>query len=163
MGSFARLLFLFCFSFQFLVGQEAKVERIVFKGLKKSKETYLKKLLTQKAETPYHKKKIATDLIRLQREPAVSYAQAQVDTLSSGNLIVTYRIEENKTLIPAVDVWQTVNQAIAFHLGVTDYNFLGKGYTLGGFYRQNNYPGFGIILENNNFIKATNELKFIGQ
>ena len=48
-------------------------------------------------------------------------------------------------------------------MGVTDYNFSGRGYTVGGFFRQNNFPGFGLILENNNFMSAKTELKVLAQ
>ena len=148
---------------QFIIGQTLHVERIHVKGLKKTKEAYLKKLLTQKSKAIFQEENIANDLVLLQREPAVSHARVEIDTLSTGHLELTYHIEENKTFIPAIDLWQTVNNAFAYHLGVTEYNVLGKGYTLGGFYRQNNYPGFGVIIENNNFLNAANELKFIGQ
>ena len=67
------------------------------------------------------------DLIVLLREPAVSHAYISLDSLVGGGLRLNYHIEENKTLIPAVDLWQTVNGAFAYHLGITDYNFTGKG------------------------------------
>ena len=148
---------------QLIIGQGLTVERIHLQGLKKSKEAYLKKLLAQKSKAIFLEENIANDLVLLQREPAVSHARIEIDTLSTGHLELTYHIEENKTFIPAIDLWQTVNNAFAYHVGVTEYNVLGKGYTLGGFYRQNNYPGFGVIIENNNFLNAANELKFIGQ
>ena len=46
---------------------------------------------------------------------------------------------------------------------MNDYNFLGQGYTLGGFYRKNIYAGYGLLIENNNFLHWSNELKFIAQ
>ncbi len=103
------------------------------------------------------------DLLVLQREPAVSHAYHSLDSLANGNLLLRFHIEENSTLIPAVDLWQTVNNSFAYHLGVTDYNFSGRGYTVGGFYRQNNFPGFGLLLENNNFLTAETELKLLVQ
>ena len=54
-------------------------------------------------------------------------------------------------------------QRLLITSSVQNSNVLGKGYILGGFNRQNNYPGFGVIIENNNFLNAANELKFIGQ
>ena len=145
------------------LAQEKSLTQIEFKGLKKSKPRYLKDLLTQKKDQPYDSIRVKNDLIVLLREPAVSHAYASLDTLSNGHYQLSYYIEENKTLIPAVDLWQTVNNAFAYHLGITDYNFSGRSYTVGGFFRQNNFLGFGLILENNNFMSSQNELKLLAQ
>ena len=164
MGFSTRLycFLLFCFPL-FCLAQEVRVQHISFEGLKKSKATYLQKLLTQKEDHPFSSSKIDDDLILLLREPAVSHVYTTVNTLTSEQLNLIYHIEENKTLIPAVDFWQSVNNAFAYHLGLTDYNFIGKGYTVGAFYRQNNFPGFGVIFENNNFMSAATELKILAQ
>ena len=119
--------------------------------------------MTQKKDQPYDSIKVKNDLILLLREPAVSHAYISQDTLANGHYRLNYHIEENKTLIPAVDLWQSVNNPFAYHLGLTDYNLSGRGYTVGGFFRQNNFPGFGLILENNNFMSAKTELKFLAQ
>ena len=157
-----KLLILLLFCWEGLA-QERQLSHIHFKGLKKSKPQYLKRLLTQKKDQPYDSIKVKNDLILLLREPAVSHAYTSLDTLAGGHYRLNYHIEENKTLIPAVDLWQTVNNAFAYHLGLTDYNFSGRGYTVGGFFRQNNFPGFGLILENNNFMSAKTELKVLAQ
>lgn len=68
------------------------------------------------------------NLIRIIREPAVSHAYYTIDTIPDNQLKLNYHIEENKTLIPAVDVWSTLDGAVAYHIGVNDHNFLGKGY-----------------------------------
>lgn len=157
-----KLLFLLLFCWQGLA-QETQQTAIHFIGLEKSKPQYLKRLLTQKEDQPYDSIKVKNDLILLLREPAVSHAYISLDTLADGHYRLNYHIEENKTLIPAVDLWKTVNNAFAYHLGLTDYNFSGRGYTVGGFFRQNNFPGFGLIIENNNFMSAKTELKFLAQ
>ena len=155
-------LFLLLLCWQGIVQEQTQVH-IDFNGLKKSKPQYLKRLLTQKKGQAYDSIKVKNDLIVLLREPAVSHAYTTLDTLSEGRYRLSYHIEENKTLIPAVDLWQTVNSAFAYHLGLTDYNFTGRGYTVGGFFRQNNFPGFGLIIENNNFMSAKTELKLLAQ
>lgn len=155
------ICFLFCSCIGFT--QEARVKSIHFEGLKKSKPSYLMQLIKQQEGESYSAERVKRDLLVLLREPAVSHAYHSLDSLANGELLLRFHIEENSTLIPAVDLWQTVNNSFAYHLGVTDYNFLGKGYTLGGFYRQNNFPGFGIILENNNFYNPQTELKLIAQ
>ena len=102
-------------------------------------------------------------ILRIIREPAVSHANYHKSSSASETVDITLFIEENKTLIPAVDVWTTLDQKVAFHLGVNDYNFLGQGISLGAFYRENIFPGFGIRFENNNFLHWSNELKFTAQ
>lgn len=116
--------------------QEIKLTSVEFAGIEKSKVNYLKKLVSQKSGDIFNQAKVDNDLIVLIREPAVSHAFTILDTLTPGQYRLTYHLEENKTLIPAVDLWQGVNKTFAYHLGVTEYNFLGKGYILGGFYRK---------------------------
>ena len=46
---------------------------------------------------------------------------------------MVFHIEEYFTLILAVDLCTTVEDQFAYHLGINDYNFLGRGYTAGFF------------------------------
>ncbi len=143
--------------------QEKGIESITFSGVKKSKESYLKKLLSFAENSALDSLTLADDMIRLIREPAISHAYYSIANSTNEKVQLTIHVEENKTLIPAVDLWQTLENQLGYHLGITDHNFLGKGYTIGGFYRQNNFSGYGFIFENNNFISAKYELKFIAQ
>lgn len=138
-----KLLFLFLFCWQALA-QETQQTAIHFIGLEKNKLQYLKRLLTQKKDQPYDSIKVKNDLILLLREPAVSHAYISLDTLADGHYRLNYHIEENKTLIPAVDLWQTVNNTFAYHLGLTDYNFSGRGYTVAVFFVKITSPALGL-------------------
>ncbi len=155
------LLFFLCFTIT--KAQEYHIESIAIKGLKKSKESYIKKLLSVNRNSPIDSLILAEDMIRLIREPAISHAYYTLKEDGNKSAQLTIHIEENKTFIPALDLWQTLEQQLAYHLGATDHNFFGRGYTIGAFYRRNNFSGYGFILENNNFIKANQELKFIAQ
>ena len=146
-----------------MLAQEQKVNNVRFDGTNKTKVTYLEKLLTITSGQVFDQAQLEEDVLRIIREPAVSHAYYSTTMKASGTVDITLHIEENKTLIPAVNVWPTLDQNLAFHLGLNDYNFLGRGYTLGGFYRKNIYPGYGLIVENNNFLHWSNELKFIAQ
>ena len=158
-----RLAVIFCFCGSFLLAQNPSVNRISFEGNKKTKAAYLKRLLTLQAGDALDTLQLKEDILRILREPAVSHAYYNTSSSTSGTVDITLFIEENKTLIPAVDVWTTLDQKVAFHLGINDYNFLGQGLSLGAFYRKNIFPGFGIRFENNNFLHWSNELKFIAQ
>jgi outer membrane protein assembly factor BamA len=136
-------------------GQQKRIDSIAVYGLKKSKTTYIQKLIFTSKNDPLDTLKINEDLIRLIREPAVSHAYYSLDTLANEQVKLNYHIEENKTLIPAVDVWSTLEGAVAYHIGVNDHNFLGRGYKAGAFYRRNNRTRFGVLFSNPNFIDYT--------
>lgn len=158
-----RLAVIFCLWGSLLLSQNPSVDRISFQGNKKTKAAYLKRLLTLQAGDALDSLQLNEDILRIIREPAVSHAYYNKSSSVSGTVDIALFIEENKTLIPAVDVWTTLDQKVAFPLGVNDYNFLGQGISLGAFYRKNIFPGFGIRFENNNFLHWSNELKFIAQ
>lgn len=138
-----------------LFGQQKRIDSIAVYGLKKSQTTYIQKLIFTSKNDPLDTLKINEDMIRLIREPAVSHAYYSLDTLANQQVKLNYHIEENKTLIPAVDVWSTLEGAVAYHIGVNDHNFLGRGYKAGAFYRRNNRTGFGVLFSNPNFIDYT--------
>lgn len=146
-----------------LLAQEERVNSINFEGTDKTKVAYLESLLTTKHGQVFNETQLKEDILLIIREPAVSFAHYSSSRETAGKIDIIIYVEENKTLIPAVNVWSTLDQNIAFHLGVNDYNFLGQGYTLGGFYRKNIYAGYGLLIENNNFLYWSNELKFIAQ
>lgn len=144
-----------CFLSLTLFGQKNRIDSIVVNGLKKSKISYINKLIFSTTAGILDTVKVKDDIIRIIREPAVSHAYYSIDTLAKNKIVLNYHIEENKTLIPAVDVWSTLDGAVAYHFGINDHNFLGKGYKAGVFYRRNNLNGFGILFSNPNFINYT--------
>ena len=87
-----------------LIGQEKKIDSFAIYGLKKSKLSYIKKLIFYTPNQPLDTIKVNENLIRIIREPAVSHAYYTIDTIPDNQLKLNYHIEENKTLIPAVDV-----------------------------------------------------------
>lgn len=130
--------------------QNTSIHTVEIKGLKKSKKGYIEKLILSKANQVLDSNKVKEDIIRLIREPAVSHAYFTVETLDDKNRVV-FHIEENKTLIPALDLWTTIDSELAYHIGLNEYNFLGRGYLIGAFYRKNIFNGYGLILGNPNF------------
>jgi len=138
-----------------LFAQQTRIDSIVVVGLKKSKVSYLKKMIFSSPNEVLDTITIKDDIIRMIREPAVSHAYYSIDTLPSNKIALKYHIEENITLIPAVDLWSTLDDAVAYHIGINDHNFLGKGYKAGVFYRRNNLSGFGVLFSNPNFINYT--------
>jgi outer membrane protein insertion porin family len=157
------LRFFLLFPISMLFGQTLVLDSLGIEGLKKTKEIYLRKLIQTEVGKPLDSLKMTEDITRIIREPAVSHAYYTVVFTTENHCRVLYSIEENKTLIPSVDLWSTLDKQFAFHLGVSEYNAFGRGYTTSGFYRRNIFSAYGIILENPNFITSSFELKFVGQ
>jgi outer membrane protein insertion porin family len=132
-------------------------------GLKKSKRSFIDILIHSKVGKAIDSSLVQADILRLIREPAVSHATYEIIQVDEKQAALVFHIEENFTLIPAVDLWTTVEDQFAFHLGVNDYNFLGRGYTAGFFYRKNIYSGYGFLFGNPNFITSKLGYKIIGQ
>ncbi|CAL2090114.1 conserved protein of unknown function [Tenacibaculum sp. 190524A02b] len=117
---------------------------VKIKGIKKTKESTILKLLETQKGKPLDSLKIAEDIIRLKRLPAVSYAYYQVFNSSENLYDVVINIEENFTIIPEFNFWTTTNKRLAYKIGLYDYNFLGRNITIGGFYQQNGFHSYGI-------------------
>ena len=139
------------------------ISEIKVEGLKKSERSFIDILIHSKVGKAIDSSLVQADILRLIREPAVSHATYEIIQVDEKQAALVFHIEENFTLIPAVDLWTTVEDQFAFHLGVNDYNFLGRGYTAGFFYRKNIYSGYGFLFGNPNFITSKFGYKIIGQ
>ena len=163
----AKGVFLFIFLLGWmLTAQQNKVPiigEIKVEGLKKSERSFIDILIHSKAGKAIDSSLVQADILRLIREPAVSHATYEIIQIDEKEAELVFHIEENFTLIPAVDLWTTVEDQFAYHLGINDYNFLGRGYTAGFFYRKNIYSGYGFLFGNPNFIRSQLGYKIIGQ
>lgn len=160
-------VFLFIFLFGWvLAAQQNKVPiigEIKVEGLKKSERSFIDILIHSEAGKAIDSRLVQADILRLIREPAVSNATYEIIQIDEKEAELVFHIEENFTLIPAVDLWTRVEDQFAYHLGINDYNFLGRGYTAGFFYRKNIYSGYGFLFGNPNFITSQLGYKIIGQ
>ena len=126
-------VFLFIFLFGWvLAAQQNKVPiigEIKVEGLKKSERSFIDILIHSEAGKAIDSSLVQADILRLIREPAVSHATYEIIQIDEKEAELVFHIEENFTLIPAVDLWTRVEDQFAYHLGINDYNFLGRGYT----------------------------------
>ena len=53
----------------------------------------------------------------------MSHATYEVIQVDEKQVALVFHIKENFTLIPAVDLWTTVEDQFAYHLGINDYIF----------------------------------------
>ena len=124
--------------------QEKSIRDVKIQGIKKIKATFIKSFLETKSGTVLDSVVLNNDIKRLRKLPAVSYAYYQVFLVEENSYNVFVHIEENKTLIPEVNVWTTSNKKFAYKIGLYDFNFLGRNIAFGGFYQNNGYNSYGI-------------------
>ena len=114
--------------------QQNEVASIEIRGLKRTKVSFIRKILNTKPNAVLDSTIINNDIERLKRLPLVSHASYQVFYSHENKHNVFFNIEENFTLIPNVNLWTAVNDQFAYRLGLSDFNFLGRGIAFGGFY-----------------------------
>ncbi len=127
--------------------QQQQVEKITFKGIKKIDESLLRRLVKSKVNTAYDSLKVATDVERLNRLPAVANAKATTTDTGDGTLEITYDIVENFTIIPGIRVSEANDGSFAFRLSAFEFNFLGQSQIVGGFYQRDVFNSYGVFWE----------------
>ncbi len=138
------LLLCLLFSFGFVCSQEGLVADVKVQGAKRTKASFIKKLVRLKPGMELDSVLIAKDIERLKRLPSVSHAYFQVFSATGGEHNVFYNIEENFTLIPFANLYTSTNDDFAFRVGLQEFNFLGRNITLGGFYQYDIFNSYGF-------------------
>lgn len=141
-----RLLYVFlCFLFTVTSFGQRKVAQVSIQGNKKTKTTLLKKIIVLKPGMELDSTLLQDDMERLKRLPSVSHAYYQVEVLEGKEQFsVVYGIEENFTIIPFANIFTSNNDEFAFRVGLQEFNFLGRGITLGGFYQYDIFNSYGL-------------------
>lgn len=137
-------LIILCLLTSFCYAQQNVIEEILIKGAKKTKVYELKKIVASKEGKVLDSVLLNDDISRLKRLPAISHAYYQVNRSKENTYSVIVHVEENFTIIPEVNFWTTTNKKLAYKIGVSDYNFLGRNVALGGFYQNNGFNSYGI-------------------
>ncbi len=143
MRVFVILLLLVSFTTK---AQEIIVESIEITGLKRTKEDFLIRLIKTKVNEQYDSLKVATDVERLNRLPAIAKATQQT-TITGKKASITYEIVENFTIIPGVRTSQANDDSFAYRLSLFEFNFLGRNQLIGGFYSRNIFDSYGAFWE----------------
>ena len=65
-------------------------------------------------------------------------------SLENNTYKVEYTIEESFTIIPYFNVYTSNNEEVAYRIGISEYNFLGYGMILGGFYQKDIYDSYRV-------------------
>ncbi|EDP69922.1 hypothetical protein FBALC1_10332 [Flavobacteriales bacterium ALC-1] len=136
--------FLVFLIFASLDAQENKIAAIHIDGLKKTKESFIRKIISPKPGEVLDSLILDKDIAKLKRLPLVSHAYYRVFHSHNNEYNLFYYIEENFTLIPNANIWSATNQQFAYKIGLYDFNFLGNGIAFGGFYQNNGYDTYSV-------------------
>ena len=132
----------------FAISQEAIVTKIEINGLKRTKESFLKRLVKVKPGSVYDSLKVATDIDRLNRLAGIANATSTIVKNSETDYTLTYTIVENFTIIPGIRVSQANNDDdVAFRVSAFEFNLFGRGQIAGGFYSRDVFDSFGVFWE----------------
>lgn len=143
-----RIVFFVLLSFSFiqLFGQESLIYDIKIQGNKKSKVAYLKKVLSSKAGESLDSLMLQSDIARLKRQPSISHAYFQVFHSHDNLYNVFINVEENFTIIPYANFYTTNDEEFAYRVGLNEFNLLGQGIQIGGFYQKDIFNSYAINL-----------------
>jgi len=139
---FCVLIFFFG---QQLLAQET-IKEVNFNGLKRTKETFLRRLLKSRLGTVYDSIVLQEDIERLKRLPAIANATYEIETLGNEKRII-YTIDENFTIIPGLRIATANDGSFAYRLSAFEFNFLGNNQLVGGYYERNVFSSFGVFWE----------------
>lgn len=139
---------LFCILIFFLTAIGFAQEEIVFdvkiQGTKKTRPSFIKKIIKVKSGDVLDSLKMDEDISKLKRLAGISHAYYQVFYSHENLYNVFYNIEESFTIIPEVNLYTARDQDVAYRLAVYDFNFLGRNIGLGGYYENNVFSSYGV-------------------
>jgi outer membrane protein assembly factor BamA len=122
--------------------QEGVVSEVEILGLKRTKLSFVQKLINVKEGVELDSLMIQKDIRKLNRLVAIANATYSITKTTNNNYKVVYQIEENLTIIPQANVW-TVNKKLSYSVGLYEYNLLGRNIKIGGFYQNNGFDSYG--------------------
>ena len=132
------------FSCLYLDAQNEKIYDIKINGTKKTKPSFIKRVLNSKAGAPLDSIKLKNDIANLKRLPAISHAYFQVFHSHENLYNVYINIEENFTIIPFANVYTTNDGEFAYRVGASEFNFLGRSIAIGGFFQRDIYNSYAF-------------------
>lgn len=126
------------------VSQENLVSEVKIEGTRRTKISFLKKIIKLEVGTVLDSMIIENDINQLKKLPAIAHADFEVYSSNEGSYKVIYRVEENFTLIPFANLFTSSNDDFAFLIGLQEFNLLGRNITLGAFYQYDVFNSYGV-------------------
>ena len=121
------------------------VSDIVVQDNKKTKASFIKKIIRMKEGMQLDSTLVQADVEQLIRLPSIAHAYYQVHENETGYKVV-YGIQANFTIIPFANIFTSNDNEFAFRVGLQEFNFLGENMTLGAFYQYDVFSSFGLNL-----------------
>lgn len=142
-----RVLILVFLLFFGIASQAQKIDELKIEGLKRTKESFVRKIVRVKENTVYDSLIVANDIERLKRLPGIASASYTFNNKETDANVLTYNIVENFTIIPAIRISTANNGDFAFRLSVFEFNLLGNNQLVGGFYERDVFNSYGVYYE----------------
>ncbi len=139
------IIFIFLISTN-LLAQDNIVSELRFTGLKRTKESFIERLIKTKANSVYDSVLVAEDIERLKRLPGIASASYSVEKNGESTVLV-YNIVENFTIIPGLRIATANDGSFAYRISVFEFNLFGNNQLFGGFYEKNVFDSFGLFWE----------------
>ena len=124
---------------------QSSISKLNFTGIKKTKPSFLNRIVKVKVGSQLDSLKIKTDIERLKRLDGIAYATFKVEE-DGENYSVTYDLKENFSIIPGARIGQANDGSFSFRVSAFEFNGLGRNITFGGFYQREVFDGFGVFL-----------------
>ncbi len=134
------LLFLCCLP-AFLWAQPT-IHSLRFDGLTKTNPYYLEQFVVSAPGAPLDTLVIAEDIQRLRNLRIFYDVRSRVE-VAGNKATVVFECSELLTLLPIIN-FGGINENFWYQLGLTEHNWMGRGHTIGGFYRYYDRHSFAI-------------------
>ncbi len=126
--------------------QNQKITKLEFEGLKRTKESFLRRLVKVRPSTVYDSVLVKQDIERLKRLPGIANAKDSIYGIGDEKTLV-YQIEENFTIIPGLRISTANNGEFAFRVSAFEFNLFGNNQLIGGFYERDVFNSYGVFWE----------------
>ncbi|MCF6306496.1 MAG: outer membrane protein assembly factor [Flavobacteriaceae bacterium] len=126
------------------ISQEIRIDTINILGNKKTKTSFITKLIFVKSGMVLDSVVLKEDIQRLKRLPSISHAFFEIIYSKNKSCIVQYNIVENLTIIPSVNIYTTNDDEFAYRIGINEFNLFGQNIAIGGFYQNDIYSSYAI-------------------
>ena len=123
------------------------ITSVEFKGLKRTRSSFLERILKAQVNAAADSSMIALDVERLNRLPGIAKATVSQTKKNNGDIDVTYTIDENFTIIPGLRVSTAANGDFAFRISLFEFNALGANHLIGGYYQNEVFSSYGAFIE----------------
>ena len=130
------LFFVTSMGANYLFSQEGGwiIKTIEFRGLKKTKENYLRQFLKNREGEEFVIAHLESDIQQLWNVGTNQKVTTHVDSLANQKVKITFQLQEKNTLLPILNFGGIKNN-VWFQAGFIDFNWLGRGHQFLAFYQ----------------------------